>query len=220
MIQLNRGIPSAQTPLARSRRSAGLATKSSEASFSQQLAPASLRTAPGPEIRAAASQDLAIRQNFGGVNSADRAPRVDTAAISSSPRIPVAAKSLAPQNETDAYWAQQPKEVQALKDIQGLEQRTAKAKELTQQGYAVDYEIQVLGYDPYMTMKGRQEMGYTWVPAMGQASVPLGPGLSYPGLASYDARNPPPGSIPVSIAFAKGLEHTTPTYNVTVVAAG
>lgn len=221
MIQLNRGISPAQVPTPRAR----LQTKSSDSSFSQQLNRTGLRGQAPPEIRAATRQNFPARQDFVGTSlwgpfsRPDRAPRIDTVAISSGALAPTEPESTKPQNETDAYWALQPKEVQALKNLQGLEQRAAKAKELMQQGYAVDHEIMVLGYDPYMTMKTRQELGYTWVPAMGQANIPLGPGLSYPGLPSYDPRNPPPGSIPVSISFAKGLEHTTPTANVTVVLA-
>ena len=64
-------------------------------------------------------------------------------------------------------------------------------------------------WDPYMTMKGRMEEGYTWVPALGQDGIPLGPGLDFPGMARYDAKHPPPGAILVSTDFAKGLESTS-----------
>jgi hypothetical protein len=113
-------------------------------------------------------------------------------------------------NETDAYWAMQPEEVQALRTIQDPVERGLLAQELSQQGFAIDPNIMLFGWDPYMTMKMRMEEGYTWIPALGQSNIPVSPGLSYPGLPSYDPGHPPPGSIPVSMDFALGLEDTSP----------
>ncbi len=115
-----------------------------------------------------------------------------------------------PANETDAYWAQFPEPVQALRNIPNRDDRIAAAWGLVQQGYTVDAEIMVLGNDPYATMLMRQQNGYTWTPAMGQPPIDLQPGLQMAGHQPYDPLHPPAGSIPVSLDFAKGLESTSP----------
>lgn len=126
--------------------------------------------------------------------------------------IPVSAKPEKAITEADTYWAQFPKEVQALRDIPNRDDRIPVAWGLVERGFAVDAEIMVLGSDPYETMLMREQLGYTWTPAMGQPPIHVLPGLQYPGRASYDPNNPPPGSIPVSLDFAKGLESTSPMY--------
>jgi hypothetical protein len=113
-------------------------------------------------------------------------------------------------NLVDAYWASQPKEVQALRDIGDPEQRGLEAAKLSQQGFVIDYSIMVLGWNPYNTMKGRMQEGYTWTPSYGQSAIPVGPGLIFPGFASYDPAHPPPGSVPVSLDWARGLEDILP----------
>jgi len=105
---------------------------------------------------------------------------------------------------TQAYWAEQPAAVQALQNIPIGSARTAAAEALAQQGYTIDYPIMVEGWDPLMTMNLRAEDGYTWVPSMMQGNVQVAPGIDFPGLPSYDAANPPAGSIMVSTAFANG----------------
>jgi hypothetical protein len=88
---------------------------------------------------------------------------------------------------------------------------------LAARGFAVDGEIMVAGNDPYATMLMRQQLGYTWTPALGQAMIDVPPGMQFPGLQTYDPLKPPAGSIPVSLDFAKGLESTSPAmqYNIT-----
>lgn len=113
-------------------------------------------------------------------------------------------------DEADAYWAMHPPEVQALRHIQDPGERGQLGQELASRGFSVDNEIMILGWDPYMTMKVRKESGYTWFPAIGQYMTPVAPGISFPGLPSYDPNDPPPGSITVSTDFAIGLEHTSP----------
>lgn len=103
----------------------------------------------------------------------------------------------------DAYWAEQPTPVQALRNMTDPD-RSAMALQLAQQGYAIDVPIMVWGWDPLTTMVERQNYGYTWVPSALQSPVALAPGLSYPGLTPYDPNSPPPGSIKVSTDFAKG----------------
>jgi hypothetical protein len=105
---------------------------------------------------------------------------------------------------TDAYWAEQPEAVQALRDCP-QNQRYAMAQELYTQGYTIDMPIMVWGWDPLMTMTLRQNEGYTWVPSAFQPNIPIGPGIANVwNVPSYDPNNPPPGSIKVSTDFAQG----------------
>jgi len=116
----------------------------------------------------------------------------------------------APSNEVDSYWAQQPPEVQALRDVADDGERAALAQQLANDGYKIDVPIMVWRWDPLITMTIRQNTGYTWVPSGNQQPLPTCPNCSVPGLPSYDPANPPAGSIPVSTDFAKGLESTAP----------
>lgn len=134
-----------------------------------------------------------------------------------SKTIAAPATNNAPKTVDDAYWAMQPPEVQVLRTIDDEGERAGKALELTGQGFAVDVPIMVWRWDPLMTMRARQTAGYTWVPAAGQPSVEVGPGISFPGKQSYDPSNPPTGSIPVSTEWAKGLEHTSPWWRPLVL---
>lgn len=122
-----------------------------------------------------------------------------------------------PVTEADAYWAQQPAAVQALRDMPDSAAKDKLALSLANQGYAIDTQIMVWGWDPQMTMTVRENQGYSWVPSYGQSNVPVGPGISDPfDPISYDPASPPPGSIQVSTAFAVGtiqnpLVQTDPT---------
>ena len=102
-----------------------------------------------------------------------------------------------------AYWAEQPAAVQALQNMDPADRPLA-AMKLAQQGYSIDVPIMVWGWDPLTTMVERQNYGYTWVPSALQSPVPLPPGLSFPGLPTYDPNSPPAGSIKVSTDFAQG----------------
>jgi hypothetical protein len=114
-----------------------------------------------------------------------------------------AAVALSNMTPDQAYWAQQPPAVQALQNMDPAD-RVAAAETLAKQGYTIDVPIMAWGWDPLTTMVERQNYGYTWVPSGLQSPVPLPPGLSFPGLPSYDPNNPPAGSIQVSTAFAAG----------------
>ncbi len=103
----------------------------------------------------------------------------------------------------DAYWAEQPVAVQALRNMPP-DQVGQAAIALANQGYTIDVPIMVWQWDPLTTMVERQNYGYTWVPSGLGTPVMLPPGLSFPGLASYDPNNPPAGSIKVTTDFAKG----------------
>jgi hypothetical protein len=131
-------------------------------------------------------------------------PAVTAAAIpSTTPATP-------PATEEDAYWAMQPPAVQALRTIPDETERGVAAKQLADQGYTIDVPIMVWHWDPLITMTIRQNSGYTWVPSGDQAALQTCPNCDVPGLTHYDPNNPPPGSVMVSTAFAKGLESTAP----------
>jgi hypothetical protein len=208
------------------------------ASFAEELAAQLsnlLREAPG-----GATVEISIPPLTGGQDSATRQILVTLRTLEAAPSAPSPAPAAAtatappagpaqhmmysgtvqyqprpeparpPATEWDAYWAQQPPELQQLRDIPRVEDREQKAWELARRGFSVDADIMVYHKDPYMTMKIREGEGYTWVPAWGQGGIPLAPGLQFPGLPAYNALNPPPGSIRVSYEFARGLEHTSP----------
>jgi hypothetical protein len=139
------------------------------------------------------------------------APAANTPAAAPAPALtpvkPFVDKSA--MTPTDAYWAEQPPAVQALRNIPD-DQRAAAAQDLANQGYTIDVPIMVWGWDPLVTMTQRAADGFTWVPSALQPAVPVAPGDSFPNLPSYDPNTPPPGSIPVSTAFAQGTNMQDP----------
>jgi hypothetical protein len=128
----------------------------------------------------------------------------NTAASTTTTTAPVAA--VAPEEtEADAYWNAQPAAVQVLRNMPAGDAKDALALQLANAGYSIDTQIMVWGWDPQMTMQMRELEGYSWVPSYGQANIPVGPGLSMPGVSTtYDPGNPPAGAIQVSTAFAVG----------------
>ena len=118
---------------------------------------------------------------------------------------PQAVAAAAPVSEVDAYWAAQPTAVQALRDMPDGPAKNALALNLANQGYSIDTQIMVWGWDPQMTMTVRENQGYSWVPSYGQANIAVGPGLSMPDDPNtYDPGHAPAGAIQVSTAFAVG----------------
>ncbi len=101
----------------------------------------------------------------------------------------------APDAADDAYWNAQPAAVQQLREMTSLSQREALAANLEGQGYKIDVPVMVWGWDAAKTTAMREQYGYTWIPAMGQAPVQEAPGANLPGLTPYDPNHPPPGSI-------------------------
>ncbi|MGA3200932.1 MAG: hypothetical protein ABSF12_00390 [Bryobacteraceae bacterium] len=97
--------------------------------------------------------------------------------------------SAAPPTETEAeaYWAEQPIAVQALQNMPVGPARDALAQSLAGQGYLIDNQIMVQGWDPQTTMMLRQDYGYTSVPAYGQTGS---------------------ATLPVTTAFAVGTVQT------------
>jgi hypothetical protein len=100
------------------------------------------------------------------------------------------------ETEAEAYWAEQPVAVQALQNMPVGPARDALAQSLAGQGYLIDNQIMVQGWDPQTTMMLRQDYGYTSVPAYGQTD-PL------TGGSGNSAE-----SIPVTTAFAVGTVQT------------
>jgi hypothetical protein len=110
-----------------------------------------------------------------------------------------------PLSEGDAYWGSQPAAVQALRNMPDGDAKNRLALNLANQGYSIDTQIMVWGWDPQMTMTVRENQGYAWVPSYGQSNIAVGPGLSMPeNPNSYNPASPQPGSIQVSTAFAVG----------------
>lgn len=105
-------------------------------------------------------------------------------------------------NFDQAYWASLPPEVVAAfgpASTLSEDDRTTRAVQLAQQGFTIDIPIMVWHWDAYLMMTMRSNFGYTWVPAALQPPIPVAPGLSFPGAATYDPTHPPAGSIPVSV---------------------
>jgi hypothetical protein len=146
---------------------------------------------------------------MGGFPGSTSAASVRPAATDSTPAADPSAVDKSKMSPDDAYWAMQPEAVQALRNMPD-DQRGPAAQALAAQGYTIDVPIMVWGWDPLATMVQRQIDGYTWVPSGAQASIPLGPGLTFPGLPAYDATKPPPGSIIVSTDFAIGTNGQNP----------
>lgn len=124
--------------------------------------------------------------------------------MSTDPNSPLYTGGMAfPVTLTDSiYLASLQPAVAALMSMQPDGTRESAAKDLATQGYTIDVPIQAWGWDATLTMALRKQYGYTWVPSALQPPVALPPGLSFPGLTPYDANNPPPGSILVSVDAA------------------
>jgi hypothetical protein len=107
---------------------------------------------------------------------------------------------LTTQQTFDAtYWAAQQPEVAALPGIADPTARANRAAALAMKGFTIDVPIQVWGWDPFLVMQMRSQFGYTWVPSALQPPVSIAPGISQPGVVSYDPLHPPLGSIKVSL---------------------
>jgi len=129
--------------------------------------------------------------------------------VSASASTAAPAASAAPVTEADAYWAEQPAAVQALRNMPEGAAKDQLALSLANEGYSIDNEIMVQGWDPQTTMMLRQDYGYSWVPSYGQAAITVAPGVTDPfATSTYNPASPPAGSIQVSTAFAVGTVQT------------
>lgn len=149
-------------------------------------------------INGSSSQTAATSQNSAATPNSTPATPSSTPAVPST--TPASATSPSWSTKTDyddAYWAAQPPAVQQLRNISDPTQRAATAMQLATEGYTIDYPIMVEGWDPQIATQIREAAGYTWVPSALQQPVEVAPGLTFPGLTTYDPKNPPPGSIMV-----------------------
>ena len=175
------------------------------------------------DIQTTQSQDSGVRQFLVTVKDpasatgsiqmpaqASSVPANAPAANSTTEPTPPENANPNPVAEVDAYWAAQPEEVRALRNIPELGQRSVLAQDLADKGYSIDRAIMVWGWDPMKTMTVRKMYGYTWVPSYNQPMPFAPPGLALTGQTPYDGANPPPGSIAVNTDFAKGLGITDP----------
>ena len=159
------------------------------------IAPAS--TAADSSAPAAASANPSAAATAADMSSL--APFTANAVNTSTP--PAAQDLPSPQDTEqsfdDAYWANQPAQVQQLRNIGDTGERTLMATQLASEGYKIDVPIMAWGWDPSQVTSLRQSYGYTWVPSALQNPVAVAPGINNPGVQSYDPNNPPAGSITV-----------------------
>ncbi|MGP0075316.1 MAG: hypothetical protein ACLPWF_25670 [Bryobacteraceae bacterium] len=179
-----------------SRESAGSDKLTRPASSSSSAAGSSASTGESSSTTDTSSQTPVVSglaALFGGTSqpaSAASAPQSTTNAGAA----PVSAQ----EAFDNAYWAEQPAAVQALRTMQNPDQRAALASQLANEGYSIDVPIMVWGWDPSIVTSMREADGYTWVPSALQNPVEDAPGLPAMGtLAAYNSKNPPAGSIGV-----------------------
>lgn len=107
------------------------------------------------------------------------------------------------ENFGNAYWMSVSPEVRALKVMEPFSAaRLEKAVQLAASGNVIDHQIQALGSNPWETMMLRKAYGYTWVPSLLQDPIIIAPGLTIPGVPSYNPNKPPAGSVKVSVDLA------------------
>lgn len=170
-------------------------TPAGTASTPASAAPSTTASSSSSPQTPADSDDPNLDALFGGSST--------SAPAASTPQPAPARSSTTAQDAQEAfdnaYWASQPAAVQALRNMQDPEQRTALATQLASEGYSIDVPIMVWGWDPSIVTSMREADGYTWVPSALQNPVEVAPGLPSVGsLAAYDPNNPPAGSIMVS----------------------
>ena len=172
--------------------------------FAQQLAGAISQAASSSNSGTSAEMAAAIPASPAIViSTVAPAPAAKASPAFVAPQASTSDPSV-PQSENDAYWAQQPAVVQELRGMTDHNEREAKALALAQQGYTIDYQIMVAGWDPLNTMSIRKFYGYTWVPSMLQSPIPVVPGVHFADLPVYDPNSPPAGSVAVTTDFAIG----------------
>lgn len=136
--------------------------------------------------------------------AATLAPAPKAATPAPAPTSPPGSHWYADDPADDAYWSQQPAAVRQLREIDDVDQRTQLGTQLASQGYSIDVPIMIWGWDAGLTTQLRQSYGYTWVPSAMSASVSAAPGLSAPGMTSYDPNHGPAGSIAVQGSASQG----------------
>ena len=113
----------------------------------------------------------------------------------------------------DKWWAHQPPEVRALREMRG-EERYRMALLLANQGFIIDAEICAFGdrNTPVNVHQARASARLVWVPNMIQHDLrPLPPGWNFPGYNS--SASPPPNSIVVLSKFVSENPDGSTTYD-------
>ncbi len=104
------------------------------------------------------------------------------------------------------YWAAQDPRIQARVTItpgvpspffEPLDEATART--LSDAGVVIDYNIMVIGWEPYDANFQRLLDGWLWSPNAFQPAPTIAPGVVMPGQVSYDPNHPPVGAISNSL---------------------
>jgi hypothetical protein len=112
-------------------------------------------------------------------------------------------------NSREAFWATQPPEVRALRNIPETLDRYAAAIKLASAGFLINRQIHVSDFDPAPKMREWIQDGYgAWAPGILIADLYVNPSFSGNparfGQKHWDSLNPPPGSFPIDLKFAEG----------------
>jgi len=88
-----------------------------------------------------------------------------------------------------------------------IQARVSRGASLAAKGYTIDAPIMIYGWDPFLCMTERADMGLTWVPSALQPGLGMPgqysePGLNTPGTLGPYPATAPPGSIKVSTNLA------------------
>ena len=178
-----------------------IAPNSDSGSGSEPSAPASNAATPSTTPASADAVMTPFGISIPNASPANTGTQTPTASATPQSAATQAAQSQ-PAEDTlqsfdDAYWANQPTAVQALRNVDDTAERTELASQLAGQGYTIDVPIMAWGWDPSVVTSLRQSYGYTWVPSALQNPIESAPGINNPGLTPYDPNNPPAGSIAV-----------------------
>lgn len=115
-----------------------------------------------------------------------------------------------------AYWGSLHPDVQVLGGMAPFsDERMEAAIRLAMRGYSIDADIQARGSSPWETMMLRKAYGYAWTPSLLGEPILIAPGLEVPGVAPYDPKNPPKGSLKVSVDLADYPPYNPPIPVVT-----
>lgn len=106
----------------------------------------------------------------------------------------------------DIFWLYFPMEVRALRDMEPKE-RFPYAMDLLSKGFIVASDVMVFEVDPVTHINLCYNQGYRWSEAMGEPGIPVAPGVSMPGMPSYDPLKPPLRSYPISLDPASYPAH-------------
>ncbi len=98
---------------------------------------------------------------------------------------------MTPEQFNDIYWAAQPPEVRALREVQASESEPL-AKKLAVRGFVIDGPIHGWKWDAYRTMWFRQEYGLANILAVG--GQPIKTSLNAADYPAFDPPKVPEGS--------------------------